>query len=48
VDTTATVDLVGRRAREEGFYAWTRKGYDDWRVFWLGGDSIDEVPPISP
>lgn len=23
---------------EEGFYAWTQKGYHDWRVFWLGGD----------
>lgn len=46
--TADAVDIIENRAREQGFYAWTRMGYDDWRVFWLGGDSNDEVPPLSP
>ena len=33
---------------EQGFYAWTRQGYEDWRVFWLGGAASDDVPPGSP
>lgn len=46
--TVDSVDLSAKRAREQGFYAWTQKGYDDWRVFWLGGDSNDQVPPGTP
>jgi hypothetical protein len=46
--TVDTVDMHAKRSREQGFYAWTQKGYNDWRVFWLGGDSNDDVPPATP
>ncbi|KAF8592580.1 hypothetical protein K439DRAFT_1625928 [Ramaria rubella] len=46
--TVDTVDVMAKHTREQGFYAWTQKGYSDWRVFWLGGDSRDEVPPVTP
>ncbi|GJJ07333.1 hypothetical protein Clacol_001534 [Clathrus columnatus] len=43
--TLDTFDLHVKRDREQGFYAWARKGYNDWRVFWLGGDAEDGPPP---
>lgn len=46
--TVDTLDLSAKRSREQGFYAWTQKGYNDWRVFWLGGDSDDDIPPTTP
>ncbi|KAF8528840.1 hypothetical protein BU17DRAFT_79995 [Hysterangium stoloniferum] len=46
--TADTVDLAEKRSREQGFYAWTQKGYNDWRVFWLGGSADDGPPPASP
>jgi len=46
--TADTVDLAEKRSREQGFYAWTQKGYNDWRIFWLGGSSNDGPPPVSP
>ncbi|KAF9462044.1 hypothetical protein BDZ94DRAFT_1322929 [Collybia nuda] len=30
-------DLLDQLKREEGIYAWCRKGAQDWRVFWVGG-----------
>lgn len=38
-----TIDLVARRLREQGIYAWTQKGIQDWRVFWLGGSAEDDT-----
>lgn len=44
--TVDTLDLNEKESGEQGFYAWTRKGYNDWRVFWLGGDAGDGPPAI--
>ncbi|KZS97791.1 hypothetical protein SISNIDRAFT_481679 [Sistotremastrum niveocremeum HHB9708] len=33
--TDATTPLT--ETSQTGFYAWSRKGLEDWRVFWLGG-----------
>jgi hypothetical protein len=46
--TVGTIDLAEKASREQGFYAWTQKDYNDWRVFWLGGSSDDSPPLASP
>jgi len=33
-----SMDSVDRIKRDEGVYGWCRKGFEDWRVFWVGGD----------
>lgn len=38
VESMDSTDLRGRMKREEGIYGWCRKGMEDWRVFWVGGD----------
>ena len=44
-----SVDLIARMRRDQGVYGWCRKGFEDWRVFWVGGsqdtgqDSDDSV-----
>ena len=38
IDSLDSVDLITRMKRDEGIYGWYRKGFEDWRVFWLGGD----------
>ena len=38
VDSMDSMDLIGRLRRDEGIYGWCRKGFEDWRVFWVGGD----------
>jgi hypothetical protein len=30
--------------REEGVYAWWKKGVGDYRVFWVGGSADHDVP----
>jgi hypothetical protein len=32
-------DMPERLKKEEGIYGWCRKGLQDWRVFWVGGNS---------
>jgi hypothetical protein len=34
LDSEAVVDKL---SKEQGIYGWVRKGYDDYRVFWVGG-----------
>lgn len=34
--------IVEKLTREEGIYAWHRKGAQDYRVFWVGGSLEDE------
>ncbi|KAG6808595.1 hypothetical protein H0H92_003606 [Tricholoma furcatifolium] len=29
--------MAEKLKKEEGIYAWCRKGFEDWRVLWLGG-----------
>ena len=38
IESMDSVDLIERMRRDEGIYAWYRKGSEDWRVFWVGGD----------
>lgn len=38
VESVDSVDLIARMRRDEGVYGWCRKGFEDWRVFWVGGD----------
>lgn len=38
MDSMDTTDIRGRLKREEGIYGWCRKGLQDWRVFWVGGN----------
>lgn len=39
-------DLLDKMKREEGIYAWCRKGVQDWRVFWIGG-SLDNAESVE-
>ena len=34
--------LMAGMRKDEGIYGWHRKGYEDWRVFWVGGDRSTE------
>ncbi|EJD01378.1 uncharacterized protein FOMMEDRAFT_111155 [Fomitiporia mediterranea MF3/22] len=44
--TASTVRPGGlRKSAEDGFYASCRKGLEDWRVFWLGGEERDDYGP---
>ncbi|KAF5387603.1 hypothetical protein D9615_000730 [Tricholomella constricta] len=36
-------DLLDKMKKEEGVYAWCRKGLEDWRVFWIGGSLTDDA-----
>jgi len=38
VESMDTIDLFERMKRDKGVYGWCRKGFEDWRVFWVGGD----------
>ena len=38
MDSMDSMDLIERMRRDEGIYGWCRKGFEDWRVFWVGGD----------
>ena len=34
-----SADVLERLKKEEGIYGWCRKGLQDWRIFWVGGNS---------
>ena len=34
-----STDVLERLKTEEGIYGWCRKGLQDWRIFWVGGNS---------
>ncbi|KZT29428.1 hypothetical protein NEOLEDRAFT_1166915 [Neolentinus lepideus HHB14362 ss-1] len=36
-DSLSTDEIRAKLAREEGIYCQIRKGFEDWRVFWVGG-----------
>ena len=36
-----TEEVVRRLKEEAGVYGWLRKSVEDWRVFWVGGDTRD-------
>lgn len=42
MDSMDSLDLITRLRRDEGIYGWCRKGFEDWRVFWVGGDRLTE------
>ena len=42
MDSMDSLDLIARMRRDEGIYGWCRKGFEDWRVFWVGGDQSTE------
>lgn len=39
IESIGTEELVSRAKAEEGVYGWWRKEWEDWRIFWLGGDT---------
>ncbi|KZW04141.1 hypothetical protein EXIGLDRAFT_16516 [Exidia glandulosa HHB12029] len=41
VSSVASSEVIAQRTSEQGLYAWSMKGWEDYRVFWLGGD-VDE------
>lgn len=36
-DSLSTDEIRSKLAREEGIYCWIKKGYEDFRIFWVGG-----------
>ena len=34
-------EMIDSMHAQEGIYGWVRKGTEDWRVFWLGGNGVD-------
>ncbi|KAG2349236.1 hypothetical protein BDR05DRAFT_410241 [Suillus weaverae] len=44
VESTGTEELLSRAMAEEGVYGWWRKEWQDWRIFWLGGDTNNNSP----
>lgn len=42
--STVTEELLSRMKAEEGLYGWWRKEWQDWRIFWLGGDTSNSSP----
>jgi len=40
IESIGTEELVSRVKAEEGVYGWWRKEWEDWRIFWLGGDTM--------
>lgn len=41
LDSDAVADKI---SQEQGIYGWVRKGYDDYRVFWVGGTGGNPSP----
>jgi len=37
-DTMDSTDILELMKNEEGIYGWCRKGLEDWRIFWVGGN----------
>lgn len=42
-DNMDSSDLIARMRRDQGIYGWCRKGFGDWRVFWVGGDRSQDT-----
>ena len=40
-ESVHTEEVVRRLKAEAGVYGWRRKSVEDWRVFWVGGDTRD-------
>lgn len=40
-ESVHTEEVVARLKAEAGVYGWLRKSVEDWRVFWMGGDTRD-------
>lgn len=40
-ESIGTEELSSRVKAEEGVYGWWRKEWEDWRIFWLGGDTMN-------
>ncbi|KNZ76436.1 hypothetical protein J132_10411 [Termitomyces sp. J132] len=36
-------DILEKMNKEQGVYAWCRKGLEDWRVLWIGGPLTGDV-----
>lgn len=43
-ESTETEELLSRMKAEEGVYGWWRKEWQDWRIFWLGGETNNSSP----
>jgi hypothetical protein len=43
MDNMDSLDLRERMRRDQGIYGWYRKGFEDWRVFWVGGDRSQDT-----
>lgn len=41
IDSIGSEELLSRVKAEEGVYGWWRKDWEDWRIFWLGGDTTN-------
>lgn len=42
-----TNGTVRRNAHEKGFYGWLRRDLEDWRVFWVGDSSYDDIDSFN-
>jgi hypothetical protein len=42
MDSMDSMDMMARMKRNEGIYGWCQKGFEDFRVFWVGGDRSTE------
>ncbi|KAK0230285.1 hypothetical protein IW262DRAFT_1521668 [Armillaria fumosa] len=42
VNSMESGEILERMRMEQGLYGWCRKGLEDWRVFWLGGSTVDD------
>ncbi|KAM6496153.1 hypothetical protein JOM56_008859 [Amanita muscaria] len=40
--TFDTDEKIAKLKRQEGVYGWWCKDFQDWRIFWMGGTSIDD------
>jgi hypothetical protein len=41
-DILSSEEIAAKLQVEQGIYGWCRKGLEDWRVFWVGGDGEEE------
>ncbi|KAG2156392.1 hypothetical protein DEU56DRAFT_867822 [Suillus clintonianus] len=46
-ESTGTEEILSRVKAEEGVYGWWRKEWQDWRIFWLGGDTNTGTSPVD-
>ncbi|KAK0461648.1 uncharacterized protein EV420DRAFT_1619179 [Desarmillaria tabescens] len=42
VNSMESGELLAKMKMDQGLYGWCRKGLEDWRVFWLGGSTVDD------